>query len=405
MKPALPARGSAPTLGMALLLATLSMVSPLSIDTFFPSFRAIAAELNLSDWEVQQTITAYLVPYACLTLIHGPLSDALGRRRMVIVGTMLYTLASIGCAFAPSFALLLVGRVFQGMAAGVAPTIARAVVRDLYDGSDAQRLMGLMMMIFSIAPALGPIIGGWLHVAFGWRAVFGFMGFVGAALVLASWLALPETHPKEKRIRFHPGELLRSTLSVARHGEFMLLAVACGCTIGAVLAYLGSAPSIVLDQWHLSETQFAWLFLPVISGFMLGSFLSNRLAGRWSRLRQLRLGFALLIGGPIFFLALNALMPHPPILPQQIYLFVVAAGAQLIFPMLTLEMLDLFPNSRGAAASVSSFITLGCGSIVMGVLVPALDSQLPKLGVLSLVAACAGVVAWSLAHRRKIAAP
>lgn len=392
MKPALPAPGSAPTLAMALLLAVLSMVSPLSIDTFFPSFRAISEELHLSSWQAQQTITAYMVPYACFTLVHGPLSDALGRRSMVLAGMLLYTLASIGCVYAPSFALLLVFRMLQGVAAGIGPTIARAVVRDLYEGHQAQRLMSVMMMIFSTAPAIGPIIGGWIHVAFGWRAVFGFMVLVGAALLTATWFGLPETHPQERRSRFHFGQLARTTFAVMRHREFILLAGAGGCAMGAVIAYVGAAPSIVLDQWQLRETQFAWLFVPIISGFILASFISGRVAGRWERHRQLRTGCALLTGAAALFILLLWLLPDSPILMQQLLMFAMAAGAQLVFPILTLEMLDLFPRARGAAASVQSFIALGAGSIVMGIVVPALQSRLRLLAILS----CGlGLCCWS----------
>lgn len=400
MRVRLPVAGSTPTLGMTALLATLSMVSPLSIDTFFPSFRAIAAEMKLSDWQVQQTLSAYVFTYACLTLVHGPLSDALGRRRVVLVGMIVYLLASVGCALAPGFALLLVCRMVQGMAAGVAPTVARAVVRDLYDGPDAQRLMSSIMMIFSLAPAIAPVIGGWVHVAFGWRAVFGFMALMGAVLLLSSWLALPETHPESKRTPFHLGQLLRSSLAVMRHREFMLLALACGCTISPMFAFIGAAPAVVLDQWHLSETQFAWLFVPIIGGYMLGSFTSGRMAGRWERRKQLRIGFASILAGAVCMIMAFALRAQPPLPVQQALLFVVATGAQLVFPVLTLEMLDLFPEARGAAASVSSFITLGCGTVAMGVLVPALEARLPRLALLTLAAGSLGWCAWRLARRR-----
>jgi DHA1 family bicyclomycin/chloramphenicol resistance-like MFS transporter len=116
------ARG-APTLGITLLLASLSMISPLSIDTFLPSFPTIAAEFDLTPWEVQQIITAYLLPFACFSLVHGPLSDALGRRTVVIGGLVLYTVGSIGCFLAPTFGTLLFCRMLQGLAAGIGPTV------------------------------------------------------------------------------------------------------------------------------------------------------------------------------------------------------------------------------------------------------------------------------------------
>src|SRR5207342_3612463 len=205
-------RDGTPTLGITLLLASLSMISPLSIDTFLPSFPTIAREFGLSSLEVQQIITAYLLPFACFSLVHGPLSDALGRRQVVIGGLVLYTIGSIGCFIAPTFGTLLACRVLQGTAAGIGPTVARAVVRDAFDGHNAQRLMSSMMLVFSIAPAVAPIIGGWVHVALGWRSVFGMLVVLGAALVLLTSLLLPETHPPEKRTPVHPAALASSCL-------------------------------------------------------------------------------------------------------------------------------------------------------------------------------------------------
>jgi MFS transporter, DHA1 family, multidrug resistance protein len=166
--------------GFALLLGALSMVSPFSIDTFFPSFHAITAEFHLTPWEIQQTLTAYLVPLAFMSLIQGPLSDSVGRRPVIVFGLMIYSIASLGCAVAPGFAALLAFRVVQGMTAGVGTIVGRAVIRDLHEGAQAQKLMSLVVMVFAFAPAVAPIVGGWIHVTLGWRAVFGFMVMIGA---------------------------------------------------------------------------------------------------------------------------------------------------------------------------------------------------------------------------------
>ena len=320
--------------------------------------------------------------------------------RMVIAGMLLYTLASVGCVLAPSFVVLLVFRVLQGMAAGIGPTVARAVVRDLYDGQNAQRLMGLMMMIFSVAPALAPVLGGWIHVAFGWRAVFGFMVIMGGCLAVFAWVALPETHPASKRSEFHLGQLVRTSWRIARNPNFTLLALATSVCLGAVLIYIGSAPAIILEQWHLSETQFYYLFAPIIGGFMMSSFASSRIAGRVSRHRMLRIGFSLMAGSSALSLLLQLVFAHLPIGVLQVLLCIMAFGAQFTFPILTLEMLDIYPSSRGAAASVSSFIALGGVSIVMGALAPAVNGNLPQLAVISLIGGVLGFVIWRFASRR-----
>src|SRR5579862_3747576 len=264
--------------GFALLLGALAMVSPFSIDTFFPSFHAIAAEFHLTPWEIQQTLSVYMVPLAFMSLIQGPLSDSLGRRPIIVTGLTLYTMASMGCAWSPNFATLLAVRAVQGMTAGVGTIVGRAVIRDLHEGPQAQRLMSLVVMIFAFAPAVAPVIGGWIHVTLGWRAVFAFMAIIGVALSLASYLKLPETHPQSKRVQLHVGQLARNAWDVMRNTEFLTLAVAMGANFAAIMTFIGAAPAVVVDHWHLRDTQFAWLVGPVIGGFVAGAWISGKMA-------------------------------------------------------------------------------------------------------------------------------
>jgi len=362
--------------GLAALLAALATVSPFSIDTFFPSFPAIAAQFALNAWQMQQTLTAYLVPFAIMALVLGPLSDALGRRPIVLGGLLVYSAGSIACAAAPSFAWLLTFRAVQGMSAGVGMAVGRAIVRDLHEGPEAQRLMSTITMIFGIAPAIAPVIGGWIHVAFGWRSVFGFMVCIGVALIIASYLRLPETHPQERRLPLHPRNLARTAWRIASDREFRLLALAAGTAFCAMMTYLGAAPAIVLGFWHLSETQFAWLFAPIIAGFMLGAWLSGRLAGRIAGRRQVGIGFAVSLASSGAVLALHALLQPLPIVVQQVLIGVDAIGVQLVMPILALRMLDLFPASRGSAASVQTCVMLLTGTVCIGLAVPALAGAL-----------------------------
>ena len=382
--------------GFAVLLGALSMVSPFSIDTFFPSFHAIAGEFHLSAWEIQQTLSVYMVPLAFMSLIQGPLSDSIGRRPVIVTGLALYTLASIGCTWAPTFATLLAFRVVQGMTAGVGMIVGRAVIRDLHEGPQAQKLMSLVVMIFAFAPAVAPVIGGWIHVQWGWRAVFGFMVLIGAALTAASFFALPETHPREKRARLHAGELARNAGRVMRNKEFLTLAVAMGANFAAMMSFIGAAPAVILDHWHLRETQFAWLFAPVIGGFVVGAWISGRLAGEVRGTTQAEIGFIIALAGASVMLVLHALVPAPPIPLQQVLLATIAIGVQLVSPVLSLRMLDLFPRTRGAAASVQSFISILISALVFGQLAPLLSGSLLTLSAGSFIGALIGFGLWRL---------
>jgi len=390
--------------GFAVLLASLSMVSPFSIDTFFPSFHAISADFHLSAWEIQQTLSVYLVPLAFMSLVQGPLSDSIGRRPVVLTGLLLYSAASLGCVWAPTFGTLLTFRALQGMTAGVGTIVGRAVIRDLHEGAQAQKLMSLVVMIFAFAPAIAPVVGGWIHVTFGWRAVFGFMVLIGVALTLGTYFGLPETHPLEKRSRLHAGELARTASGVIRNREFLTLALAMGANFAAMMSFIGAAPAVVVDHWHLRETQFAWLFAPIIGGFIIGAWLSGRMAGRIAGTTQAELGFMLALAGAAVMLALQSLVAFPPIPLQQALLAIIAVGVQLVSPVLSLRMLDLYPRSRGSAASVQSFISIMISAAVFGELVPVLSGSLRTLAFGSFLAALIAFALWRWA-RHPVSSP
>jgi DHA1 family bicyclomycin/chloramphenicol resistance-like MFS transporter len=362
------------------------------------------AEFHLTAFGIQQTLTAYLVPYALASLLHGPLSDALGRRRIVLWGTGLYAFASIACAFTPNFPMLLAFRALQGVSGGAGLTVGRAVIRDLNDGPAAQRLMGTVSMLFFIAPAVAPVTGGWLFVAFGWRSVFVFLALLGLVVFVAVLLRLPETHPVERRTPFVAGLLFGQAWRVAVHRRFLTLVLCSGVTFGAILAYIASAPAIILDRWGLSETQFAWLFLPIISGFMVGAYASNRLAGRVTHDFQVTLGQGCSIAGASCAVLLHATVLHPPILLQQLLMAVTALGIQLVTPVLMLRALDLHPEARGSAASVLTFVALLLNSLVFGLVGPLVHGSMLGLAGFSLGSAVLGFALWrSLPGRLRMA--
>lgn len=382
----------------AALLGALSMISPFSIDTFFPSFHAIAEHFSLSKWAVQQTLTVYMLPLSIMSLVQGPLSDAMGRRPVILAGLSIYTLASIGCTLAPDFATLLVFRALQGTSAGVGVIVGRAVIRDLFEGPQAQKLLSLVTMIFAFAPAVAPIIGGWIHVTLGWRGVFGFMVVFGVVIGTAAWVMLPETHPRELRPRLHAGELAVTAWSIVRHREFLLLATAMGANFAAMMSFIGAAPAVVVDHWHLRETQFAYLFIPIIGGLLVGAWISGRLAGRASYATQSQLGFTLALIGSGLMTLLQAIFSEPAILLQQAALATIALGVQIVSPTLNLRMLDLFPRARGSAASVQSCVAIAIGALVFGFISPILSGSLLTLAEGSLCAALCAFALWHLSQ-------
>ncbi len=377
---------------LAVLLGGLTMVSPFSIDTFFPAFHAMERALRVDAWQLQQVITAYMVPFAFASLVHGPLSDAVGRRPVMIAGMTLYTVGSIACMFAPNYHFLIAARMVQGATAGVGVVISRAVIRDLYEGPRAQHLMSATTMIFSIAPAIAPVIGGWAHVAYGWRAVFAVMALCGVIFAISAWWRLPETHPVSARIPFSARNLVATSITVLRHPEFVMLALAAAINFCSLAVFIGSAPAVVEKHWHLGETSYWHLFLPVISGILVGAVISQRLVMRLDLVAQVRSGFTITFAMALTRVVIHFFLPIPPIPAQQALLFVGAIGAQFAFPALTLRMLDLFPGARGTAASAQSFVALLVTAFTLGIVAPIV---LPSLTWIAWTSLACSVLAWT----------
>ena len=358
---------------LALLLGGLAMFGPFSIDTIFPAFPQIGAQFGADKLAMQQTISVYLLAYALTSVVHGPLSDAIGRRKVILGGLAIFILASVGCALARDLPTLLAFRAVQGLSAGVGLIVGRALIRDVLHGDDAQRLMSQVSMIFGIAPAIAPIIGGWILGWNRWPMIFWFLVVFSLALFVATWLALPETHPPSARLSLAPRRLLRDYFSIFVNPRFQRLAAAGTFNFGALFLYIASAPAFVIDLLHLNQRQFGWFFVPMISGMMLGAFVSGRTAGRVSGRRLSGIGFAccgIAVTGNIVY---NLLVTTPSLPWAVLPISLNAFGIALVFPILTLAILDMYPRQRGSASSLQAFTSLVSNAVIAGVLSPLLS--------------------------------
>jgi len=379
---------------LAPLLAALAMFGPFSIDTIFPAFPAIARELGASPLAMQQTISVYMIAYAMMSLFHGPLSDSLGRRRVILAGVAVFVLASIGCALAGSIGSLLAFRALQGISAGAGLIVGRAIIRDCFEGVEAQRLMATVSMIFGIAPAIAPIVGGWVVAAARWPMIFWLLAAFAAALWLACLAWLPETHPRERRVPLSLDELATTYRRIGGDRAFLPLALAGTLNFNALFLYIASAPVFVLDLLRLDTQHFAWLFIPAISGLMTGSFLSGRLAGRLSAAETVRLGYSIMLGASVLNLAMAWLLPQPRVPWSVLPIGLHAIGIGINFPTLTLLLLDRFPQHRGAVSSVQAFVSLVLSALVAGAISPLLSDSAISLAAGAAVSTLIGFASW-----------
>ncbi|HEY6677221.1 MAG TPA: multidrug effflux MFS transporter [Terrimicrobium sp.] len=384
---------------LIIILACLSMLGAFSTDTYLPSFPSIADEFRIGLDVVQQTLTVYLLAMAVMTLFHGTLSDALGRRPIILGGLVFYVAASAGALFARSFSFLLFCRLVQGMFAGVGMVVGRAMIRDRFSGPEAQTVMSYTTVVFGLAPVLAPILGGWLEVAFGWRSVFGFLATFGVLLLAACALKLPESLPPARRSPLHLRNTLKNYIVMATDRRFLFQSLAIALAASALFIYISAAPVFVLQILGLSETSFAWLFIPMITGIMLGSLVAGRVAHFWRPERTIRIGFGLMMGAAIvnvlyawFF---TVAIPWA-VLPILLCTF----GMAFVSPAMTIVTLDLYPSRRGMAASLQSAFVMGAFSIYSGLVVPFLFGSALKLAVGVLAGFLASVALWACGQRQ-----
>jgi MFS transporter, DHA1 family, multidrug resistance protein len=389
---------------LAILLAALAMLGPFSIDIYLPAFHDIGADLDVAPLGVQQTLSSYLFAYAFMMLWHGALSDALGRRPVVIAGLGVYALATLGCAIAGNIETLWLFRALQGVCAGSGLVVGRAIIRDRFQGPEAQRVMSQITLVFGIAPAIAPVLGGLLLNAFGWRSIFWVLLALVIALLTWSAKSLPETLAPAQRQSLHPRKLWRNYVSVLRNRDFLLLATIPALNFAAFFLYIASAPSFLIDLLGVSSYGFAWLFMPMIGGVMIGALVSGRAAGKLSAARTIGVGYLLMFAGATIQMAMAwSVAPAVPwhVLPIMIY----TMGSSIVMPSATLLLLDLFPTMRGMAASLQGFVHFVLAAVNAGTIAPFLAQSLKGLAAGMAGFTVLSVALWVVYRQRRRLAP
>jgi DHA1 family bicyclomycin/chloramphenicol resistance-like MFS transporter len=353
---------------LSLVLAGLAALAPFAIDTYLPAFPGLELALVASPLELQQSLTFYLLPYALMTLWHGAISDSIGRITTIKWGLGVFVVASIGCAFANNIETLWFFRVLQGLSGGAGNVVARAMVRDLFEGPQAQRVMATVQMLFGIAPAVAPIIGG-LLLGIHWQAIFVFLALYAAISLWAAVRYLPETMPKEKRMPLSAKKVLSSYRLIFSDKEFNLVVLASAANFAAFFIYVLASPVFLVKQLGLSDQQFGYMFIPTVCGMVLGSYLAKRAAGVYTSQQVLKVAYAWM-GAMVLLnlvVCLNlAVSPLYNILPVALF----NVGMALAMPILSLAALDRHAKIRGTAASGQAFVQMLLSTVSAGLIVP-----------------------------------
>ena len=392
-------KGKQQITGMVLIVAFISMIGPFSIDAYLPSFPSIEADFLSTRAMLSQTIAIYMIATAISALFWGALSDRFGRRVVIIASLTLYSLASLNCALASNYSEFFLSRVLQGIAASGGLVAGRAMVRDVYNSQDAQRVMAYVLMMFAFAPAIAPVIGGWLHHLFGWRSVFYFLGLYGLIMLIVAMVSVQESLPDSHRQSFHPLHVIKNYFRTLKHLRFLFLVMALAISFSGLFVYIAGAPALMFDVLHLQSRDFWMLFVPITTGIVLGSFLSGKLIRSWTAKKVINMAFSIMAIAAVLnliqfsFLELSVTMV---VIPVMIYAF----GVAMSMPGLAVLALDCFPDNKGVAAAMQSFMQIMISGLVAGLLVPLLRESVIMFVAAQMFFLVIALVLWRLSNIR-----
>lgn len=374
------------------------MIAPFSIDTYLPSFPAIEAYYQVSRELLSTSMGAYLAAFAITTLVWGPLADRFGRYKISILSLVGFSLASAGCALAATFDQFMLFRVLQGVFAGGVIIAARAMIRDFFGAHEAQKAMSIIMMVFAIAPAIAPIIGGYLQQNYHWESIFWFLAAYGIITLFIMGALLSETQHPEHVQSIAPKQLIVSYAQSLRHPLFIRLVLVQAFVFGGFFIYIAGSASLIYDHLKLDSGDFWIQFAPMVFGMVLGSLASHWLSDRYSSVRIIHLSLA--TGGVAALLNLLLTLSTPASIATVIPIIsLFAFSLSMGLPALSIQSLDCLPKKRGMASALQSLLQMGMAALVSIFLVPLIHDSLTAMALGMLTLWLIAALIWRNNHR------
>ncbi len=347
---------------LVLVLGSLIAIGPLSIDMYLPALPALASDLGADDAAVQATLTGMLLGLGVGQLVIGPLSDALGRRRPLLIGVVGHAVTSVLCAVAPDVLSLTAARTLQGVAGAAISVVAMAIVRDLFTGIAAARLLSRLMLVMGVAPVAAPTLGGQLLQLTSWRGIFAVLAAVGVVLVVVAAFGLRETLPPERRRSAHPAATLRTYLTLLRDGPFVALAMVAGLMFATMFSYISGSPFVLQGLFGLDPQQYALVFGLNAVGIVLCTQLNPVLLRRFTPLGVLTTAVSIALTAAVVLLTV-AVTGIGGLVAVLVPLGVIIAVCGLAFPNTPALALSRHGESAGTAAAMLGATQFGIGGL------------------------------------------
>ncbi|MDX2144330.1 MAG: Bcr/CflA family multidrug efflux MFS transporter [Rhodospirillaceae bacterium] len=345
------------------VLTAMVALGPVSTDLYLPSLPSIGSFFSASVSQTQLTLSVFMLGFAGGTLIYGPMSDRFGRRPLILAGLVLFAVSSIGCALAGSIEQLLALRLVQGIGSAAGVVLSRAVVRDLFAREEAARILSYMSGVMALAPALAPILGGWIHLGFGWRGQFAALTIMGVALLTAAKVLVVETNSSLNAQATRPATLVRNVARLLSHGGFIGYALTTGLSYGGLFSFISGGAFVVIGVLGVAPENFGYLFIFVAGGFVSGALIGGRLTKRLGIHAMMRAGVWIGLGAGLLGLglAVAGVQTLPAVIGPVALVFFSCA---LVFPNAMAGAIAPFPDMAGTASSVASFLQMTVGALI-----------------------------------------
>ncbi len=346
---------------LAAVLGLMSMFGAISIDMYLPALPALEAALQTDPASVQMTLGGFLLGFGFAQLLFGPLSDSIGRRRVMISGIMLYVIGSLLCAMAETATDLILARVLQGLGASAGPVMARAMVRDLFARDESAKIYSILMLLMGAAPMIAPVAGGQLLVYFDWRAIFWALTAFGLLCLAVAVLLAPETLPRTRRSAGSIRTALHHYRDLLRSRTFLGYALTLGFLYAAMFTYIAGTPHVYITVMGVSAQDFGYLFGVNVVGMMALSALNSRIVTRVGSDRMLGYGLLLSLFGAVLLL-ITALGGFFGLAGIAVPLFILLASLGMIGANGTAGALAAFPTMAGAASALGGVLPFVVGT-------------------------------------------
>ncbi|MCF8151976.1 MAG: multidrug effflux MFS transporter [Burkholderiaceae bacterium] len=369
---------------LLLLVTGCMMLQPLSTDLYLASLPGMALDFGVTAAAVQQTLSLFVFGFGTAQLVSGPLSDRYGRRPVLIGGLALYLLSGVACALSPSLDWLITARFVQAIGCCTAVVVARAIVRDAYSPAEGARVMARALSLLALAPILGPILGGYLQISFGWRAAFVTLALAGLAMWVASMRHLTESNKQLNPAAMRPASLARAYLGVVRTPAFWAYALPGSLSYASIFVYISGTPFVLIKVLGVPTQYYGYLFAFGVCGYLGGTLICRRLIGRIGIARVLALGTTIGLAGSVGFLLLVlAGISHWTLVVTAQFVVMMAHGIN--FPCAQSGSLAPFPEKAGAAAGLFGCATMYAAWLIGTWVGSSLDDTLLPLASISAV--------------------